>query len=105
MKYLFKVSSDATFTLFNEKNKDHQTFKDNLVGGPSIVFHRYHEVGKMKIRGGKVCKKIVGYALYLSAIMKPMPTGDYTRHLKQNDFKTVQIKLQICSRLVGMGSI
>jgi len=24
--------------------------RDNLVGGPSIVFHRYHEVGKTKIR-------------------------------------------------------
>ena len=91
MKYLFKISPEATFALFDEKNKDlHQTFKDNLVGGPSIVFHRYHAAGKTKIRGGKECKKIVGYdanALYLSAIMKPMPTGDYTRRLEQNGFK------------------
>ena len=47
MKYLFKISPEATFALFDEKNKDlHQTFKDNLVGGPSIVFHRYHAAGK-----------------------------------------------------------
>ena len=37
MKYLFKISPQATFALFDEKNKDlHQTFKDNLVGGPLL---------------------------------------------------------------------
>ena len=91
MKYLFKTSPEAKFALFNEKNKDlHRTFKDNLVGGPSIVFHRYHEAGKTKIRGGKTCKKVVGYdanALYLSAIMEPMPTGDYSRRLEETNFK------------------
>ena len=91
MKYLFKTSPDAQFSLFDEKNKDlHSTFKSNLVGGPSIVFHRYHETGKTKIRGDKTCKKIVGYdanALYLSAIMEPMPTGDYTRRLEEKNFK------------------
>ena len=41
-----------------------------MVGGPSIIFHRYHEAGKTKIRDkemedqgkqAKTCPKIVGY--------------------------------------------
>ena len=35
------------FSLFDEKNKDLYTlFKKNMVGGPSIIFHRYHEKNK-----------------------------------------------------------
>ena len=70
-----------------------------MVGGPSIIFHRYHEVGKTKIRElemksqrkkPKVCQKVVGYdanALYLWAIMQDMPTGSFTRRRKENDFR------------------
>ena len=93
LKYLFN-SIDHTqenFVLFNEKDKDlHKTVKDNLVGGPSIIFHRYHEVGKTYICGGKVCKGVVGYdanALYLSCFMKDMPTGMYTRRRAETGFK------------------
>ena len=62
-------------------------FKCNMVGGPSIIFHRYAEVEKTKIReyeygeSAKVVKKIVGYdanALYLWALCQPMPVGLYT---------------------------
>ncbi len=91
LKYLFKISPEAEFALFDEKNKDlHQLFKANLVGGPSIVFHRYHEVGKTNIRGDKMCKKVVGYdanALYLWAIMQDMPTGMHIRRLEETSFK------------------
>ena len=73
--------------------------KDSNVGGPNIIFNRYHEKGKTKIRRvemekkGKVskdCKKVVGYdanALYLRAIMQPMPTGNYSRRLADDGFK------------------
>jgi hypothetical protein len=45
---------------------------NNIIGGPNIVFHRYHERDVMTIRPTdyekpKVCKKIIGYdanALY-----------------------------------------
>ena len=45
--YLFNDLPEKTyFTIFNEKNKDlHNIIKDNVVGGPSLIFHRYHEKG------------------------------------------------------------
>ena len=83
MKFLFKISPQANFALFGNKDGDlYQTFRENLVGGPSIVFTRYHEAGKTQIRGGKMCERIQGYdanALYLSALRQPMPTGYPTR--------------------------
>jgi hypothetical protein len=43
LKYMFQDLPDY-FTLPDEKNKDlYQLYKDNIIGGPSIVFHRYHE--------------------------------------------------------------
>jgi hypothetical protein len=55
----------------------YQLYKNNIVGGPSIVFHRYHEIDVTSIRPRdyeepKACKKIIGYdanALYLWGIM------------------------------------
>ena len=91
---------DCYFTLFNDKDKDlYYTMEDSNVGGPSIIFNRYHEKDKMKIhrvemeKKGKVakdCKKVVGYdanALYLWTIMQPMPTGNYSRRLADDGFK------------------
>lgn len=73
--------TDAKFSLFKEEDKElFYLLKRNIVGGPSIIFHRYHEVNKTCIRGGKLCKKVLGYdanALYLWAISEVMPTGDY----------------------------
>ena len=50
--YLFSTLATVIFfSLFNKKNKELFTlFKKNMVGGPSIIFHRYHETGKTKIR-------------------------------------------------------
>jgi hypothetical protein len=43
MKYIFQDLQDY-FTIPNEKNKDlYQLYKNTITGGPSIVFHRYHE--------------------------------------------------------------
>jgi len=64
-----------------------QLFKANNVGGPAIIFHRYAEADKTKIRehtygeAAKPVKRIVGYdanALYLWALCQPMPVGLYT---------------------------
>ena len=51
-------------------NKEEKQFiKDSIVGGPSIIFNRYHEANKTYIRGiDKLCKNIIGYdanALYI----------------------------------------
>ena len=91
--YLFSnLPKDTFFTVFNNTNKDaHKLVKDNIVGGPAIIFHRYHEKGITKIRGGsELCRKIVGYdanALYLWALMQDMPTGWYVRRREENGFR------------------
>jgi hypothetical protein len=81
MKYIFQDLPDY-FTIPNEKNKDlYQLYKNNIAGGPSIVFHRYHERDVTTIRPRdyeepKACKKIIGYdanAIYLWSIMQEMP--------------------------------
>ena len=89
------LPNDTYFTVFNRTNSDlHELVKDNIVGGPAIIFHRYHEKGITKIRGGsELCRKIVGYdanALYLWALMQDMPTGWYVRRREENGFRPQQ---------------
>ena len=94
--YLFNdLPPDTNFVNFNRTNSDlHQLVKDNIVGGPAIIFHRYHEKGVTRIRGGEeLCRAIVGYdanALYLWALMQDMPTGWYTRRREENGFRPQQ---------------
>ena len=94
--YLFNgLPLDTNFVTFNRTNSDlHQLVKDNIVGGPAIIFHRYHEKGVTRIRGGEeLCRAIVGYdanALYLWALMQDMPTGWYTRRREENGFRPQQ---------------
>jgi hypothetical protein len=99
LKYLIK-STDSEFYLFDEKDKIKPNdtamkrnnlfylLKDSIVGGPSIIFNRYHEANKTKIRNGdKLCKKIIGYdanALYLYNISQKMPVGAHT-HITEYD--------------------
>ena len=82
LRYLFH-ELPTVFSLVKEEDKDlHTCLKDNIVGGPSIIFHRYHERGVTRIRGGKLCQGIVGFdanALYLSCLASPMPTGHVVR--------------------------
>jgi hypothetical protein len=54
--------TEEKFSLFKEEDKElFYLLKKNIVGGPSIIFHRYHEANKTHIRGGKLCKNVVGY--------------------------------------------
>ena len=52
LTYLFTtLESGVFFSLLDDKNKDlYYLFKKNMVGGPSIIFHRYHNAGKTRIR-------------------------------------------------------
>ena len=83
MRVCFNSITDpeAEFYLFNEKNKDiYQLFKQNIVGGPIIIFNRYHEAGKTFIRDNpnKPCQKIIGYdanAFYIRAIGQKLGVG------------------------------
>ena len=86
------LPNDTYFTVFNNTNKDaHKLVKDNIVGGPAIIFHRYHEKNVTRIRGGsEPCRSIVGYdanALYLWGIMQDMPSGWYTRRRAETGFR------------------
>ena len=97
------------FALLDEANKDlAETIENNIVGGPSIIFTRYHHKDETWIRstaevstaeevsreeasivaaaedrsGLKMCDEIVGFdanALYLWALSQDQPTGEFIR--------------------------
>ena len=64
----------------------------NIVGGPSIIFSRYHEkdVTNIKNIDNNLCQAVFGYdcnGLYSYAIKQKMPTGLYIRRYADNKFK------------------
>ncbi|GMF23198.1 unnamed protein product [Phytophthora lilii] len=76
-KKMLEFNSDRLVYSIDKEEKDIYTkMKANIAGGPSIIFNRYAKRNETKIRGGKLCKKVIGYdasALYLWAL----------EHLKQ----------------------
>ena len=103
-KFMFNaLPPDVHFYLFNDQNKAlHDTLKNGLTGGPSIVFHRHHEAGVTNIRqfdhgkGIRSCEAIVGYnanVLYVWSIRQDMPTEAYVRLSYDSDFRRKQIHL------------
>jgi hypothetical protein len=98
MKDLF-TDAGTFFSLFRKKDADlYHTVREQIVGGPSIIFNRYQEKDKTHIRQHeykepKPCKGVVGFdanALYLWALTQPMPTGFYNRRKTENNFKLEQ---------------
>ena len=85
--------ANASFALIDKKNEDlYHTISENIVGGPSIIFNRFHEKDKTFIRNNHnyPCKRICGWdanALYLWALGQKMPAGSYIRRKKENGFK------------------
>ncbi|XP_066285616.1 uncharacterized protein [Branchiostoma lanceolatum] len=87
MKYLFMDIGDTYFTCMDNEDA-YKLFKNNIVGGPSIIFHRY--LMRENGREPKTCQKVIGYdanALYLWSLMQGMPTGCYIRRRAEEDFK------------------
>ena len=101
-----------TIVIINEENKDvFQSIKANIIGGPSIVFHRYAETNKSMIQRihydsenkkwyhdsfGKMVKKIIGYdanALYLYCIAQPMLCGEL-KYIPLKNTKTYMTQMQ-----------
>ena len=78
--------------LIDEANNDlYDLIKSNLVGGPSIIFHRFHQRGMTKIReaqyasSARPCDLVYGIdanSLYLHCLMQEMPTGSPRRIVK-----------------------
>ena len=81
--YLHK-STDSKFYPFTESDKDLlEKIRENMVGGPSIVFTRKAVVDETFIRkSSSLCKSIVcidANQLHQNSMCQPMPTGLYTR--------------------------
>ena len=77
-------STDANFYPFTEVDKDlMEKIREDVVGGPSIVFTREAVVDETFIRkSANICKTIVGIdasQLYPYSMCQPMPTRPYTR--------------------------
>ena len=93
-------STSAKFYQFTEADKDLlQKIREDMVGGPSIVFTRKAVVDETFIRNSEnICKSIVGIdasQLYSYSMCQPMPTGLYTRweyDTESNRFKAQQNK-------------
>ncbi|RAW23001.1 hypothetical protein PC110_g20562 [Phytophthora cactorum] len=81
-KKLLEFNSDKlVYSIDKEESEIYGKMKSNIAGGPSIIFNRYAKRNETKIRGGKVCKKIIGYdanALYLWALGNEMSCGRLT---------------------------
>ena len=92
--YLQQTSAEHLLhSLQSDGQRSAPTRQDNIVSGPAIIFHRYHEKDIAKIRGEETCRSIVGYdvnALYLWALMQDMPTGWYTRRREERKFRPQQ---------------
>ena len=94
LHYLLKGAIERKAELYAPRKEAYDMLKGAVVGGPSLVFTRYHEAGKTRIRShqypdSKLCENIQGYdanALYLSTMLNYMPCGKekvvhYTAHL------------------------
>ena len=80
MQRMFSQQGQTIFPLFSKKYKEwHHCFKDNIVGGPAIVFRRsLGSFDTLRTNTFVRCKKVLGYdanSLYLGCTGKKMPTG------------------------------
>ena len=81
--YLLRGAVERGAELYCLCKKAYEVLKGDVVGGPSIVFRTYHEVGVTRIRDHQIenprlCKNILGYdsnALYLSTMLRDMSCG------------------------------
>ncbi|KAL8598700.1 hypothetical protein ACOMHN_033264 [Nucella lapillus] len=83
LKYLLQTLSPSVyFSLVNQKHKDlHELLRQHMVGGPSIIFHWYHEKGVTHLREGELVQSLEGddaNAPYIWALTQDMPTKERT---------------------------
>ena len=89
----FHRDPNVKIHLFNQKQQDiYELFKENIIGGPSIIYYRNHEAGKTFIHNNpnKPCQKIIGYdanVLYLHALSMDLPTQIPLIRREENEFK------------------
>ncbi|KAK1946292.1 hypothetical protein P3T76_001845 [Phytophthora citrophthora] len=84
-KKLLDFNAHRLVWSIDEEQKDvYFMMKNNITGGPSIIFNRYAKRNETSIRGasGKLVKKVIGYdanASYLWALGIDMPCGRLTK--------------------------
>ena len=66
LHYLLRGCVEKGAELYSPCKEAYEMLKEAVVGGPSLVFTRYHEVGVTKIRSHRIaeprlCKNILGY--------------------------------------------
>ena len=96
LHYLLRGAIERNADLYSPSKEAYEMLKEAVVGGPSLVFTRYHEVGKTRIRSHqiaepKLCKNILGYdanALYLSTMLREMPCGKERVVHYTNEYQT-----------------
>ena len=108
LKFCLHKSTSANFHPFTETDKDLlQNIREDMAGGPSIVFTRkavVHET--FKRNSGNICRSIVGIDashLYPYSKCQPMPTGLYTRweiDIEFNRYKPQQNKSRSFEKMV-----
>ena len=99
LKYAMQTT-DANFALYGEKFKwVYKELREAVIGGPSIIFSRYHEKDITKIRPSKygeaaeTCRAVVGVdanSLYLWSFAQDFPAGDFEIRLSPNFEKVKQ---------------
>jgi len=79
---MMEANGDKLVYSIDEEEKEiYHKMKANIAGGPSIIFNRFAKRNETKIRGGKLCEKIIGYdanTLYIWALGNEMPCGRLT---------------------------
>ena len=96
-RYIFnRIKDDTYFVGFGKEHKSYaKEMRDSILGGPSIIFHRWHERLKTLIKKIKdnFCRCVLGFdanALYLYCFGKKMPTGWYTIQSETDGYKKQQ---------------
>ena len=105
LHYLLKGAIERKAELYAPSKEAYEMLKEAVVGGPSLVFTRYHEVGKTRIRSHqypipRVCQNILGYdanALYLSTMLREMPCGKETvvRYAEDDMLAPIELKQRL----------
>ena len=90
-------STNSKFYPFVEADKDlHDKIREDMTGGPSIVFTRKAIVDQTYIRNTEnICKSIVGIdasQLYPFSMCQEMPTGLYTRWEFDSDSQNLKAR-------------
>ena len=83
LHYLLRGAIERGAELYSPYREAYWVLKRAVVGGPSLVFTRYHEAGVTGIRSHqfeepRLCKNILGFdanALYLSTMLREMSCG------------------------------